>query len=377
MSSLPGSPLENKNRAAILFFGQADYHRSMSREENQTAAVPLVEIVRGSMVESLHRGFISVVDSKGRTLAKLGETETPTWYRSAAKPFQTIPLITSGAATHWNLTSKELAVITASHSGEDFHLEAVNSILNKIGLNEADLLCGVHAPFDETTVSRLRIERRHPDQRHNNCSGKHSGMLAFAKFIGQPITDYINPSHPIQQQILKVIAEFADVSAKEVTIAIDGCSAPVFGVNISAMARSYARLVGARFTNIAPNMAAAANQVIDAMTGCPEMVGGSRGRLDTDLMRVTRGQIVSKVGAEGVQLLGVKPCQQYPHGLGVAIKIEDGDTRRARDPVVIETLRQLGALSEEQIAALSAYTNKNVFNHRKLKVGEVHTCFKL
>lgn len=349
----------------------------MSRQDNQIATVPLVEIIRGSMIESLHRGFIAVVDSKGQTLAKLGDTDTPTWYRSAAKPFQTIPIIASGAATHWNLTAKELAVITASHSGEDIHLETVNSILNKMGLSEADLLCGVHAPFDETAASRLKIEERHPDQRHNNCSGKHSGMLAFAGFLDQPTTDYISPSHPIQQQILKVVAEFAEVSTGAVAIAIDGCSAPVFGLSVSAMARSYARLVGARHTNIAPLLATAAEQVVNAMTEFPEMVGGSRGRLDTDLMRETKGQIVSKVGAEGVQLLGVKPCPQYPNGLGIAIKIEDGDTRRARDPVVIETLRQLGLLNDGELAALSAYTLKAVFNHRQIQVGEIRTCFKL
>ncbi len=259
----------------------------MSRQENQIATVPLVEIIRGSMVESLHRGVIAVVDSKGQTLAKLGDIETSTWYRSAAKPFQTIPIIASGAATHWNLTPKELAAISASHSGEDIHLEAVNSILGKIGLNEADLLCGAHAPFDETAAAQLKTGGRSPDQRHNNCSGKHSGMLAFAKFLGQPTTNYISPSHPIQQQILKVIAEFAEVLTDEVAVAIDGCSAPVFGVSISAMARSYARLVGAQFTNITPQLATAAEQVVAAMIEFPEMVGGSSGRLDTDLMRVT------------------------------------------------------------------------------------------
>lgn len=349
----------------------------MSRQENPIAAVPLVEIIRGSMVESLHRGFIAVVDSKGQTLAKLGDIETSTWYRSAAKPFQTIPIIANGAAAHWNLTAKELAIITASHSGEDIHLEVVNSILNKIGSNEADLLCGVHTPFDETAASQLKTAGRLPDQRHNNCSGKHSGMLAFAKFLGLPTTTYISSSHPIQQQILKVVAEFAELSTGEVAIAIDGCSAPVFGVSVSAMARSYARLVGARFTNIASQLATAAEKVIEAMTEFPEMVGGSLGRLDTDLMRATRGQIVSKVGAEGVQLLGVKPCRQYPCGLGIAIKIEDGDTRRARDPVVIETLRQLGVLSDDELAMLSAYNDKAVYNHRQIQIGEIRTCFKL
>lgn len=349
----------------------------MSRQKKQIAAVPLVEIIRGSKVESLHRGFIAVADAQGQTIAQLGNVETTTWYRSAAKPFQAIPIFATGAAAYWKLSTKELAVITASHSGEDVHLKAVNSILLKIGLTEENLLCGTHAPFDEKEASRLKAAGRQPNQLHNNCSGKHSGMLAFAKFLGQPTTDYINPLHPIQEQILKVIAEFAAVPADQIAIGIDGCSAPVFGVSILAMARSYARLMGVRHTNIESKLANAAEKVIGAMIEFPEMVGGSHGRLDTDLMRIGNAQLVSKVGAEGVQLLGIKPCPQYPYGLGIAIKIEDGDTRRARDPVVIETLRQLGILNEDQLAALSSYTNTTILNHRKMNVGAIRTCFTL
>lgn len=349
----------------------------MSRQHIRPATKPLVEITRGPLVEAIHRGFIAAVDADGQILAQLGDIETSTWFRSAAKPFQTIPIITSGAADHFKLTSKELAIITASHSGETIHLQAVSSILEKIHLNETDLLCGTHAPFDEPSANELKAKNDQPRQLHNNCSGKHSGMLAFAKFLAQPTTDYINPRHPIQQRILSTLAEFAQIPADEIAIAIDGCSAPVFGVSILAMAKSYSRLVGARFTNLAPQLVSAAEKVVEAMTEFPEMIGGSRNRLDTDLMRTTQGQVVSKVGAEGVHLLGVKPCERYPTGLGIAIKIEDGDTRRARDPVVIETLRQLGVLTNDQVAALAAYTATTVFNHRKLEVGQVHTCFKL
>jgi len=349
----------------------------MIRQDTHIAAAPLVEITRGSLVESLYRGYIAAVDAGGQIIAQLGDIEAHTWYRSAAKPFQAIPIITSGAADHFALTPKELAVITASHSGQDVHLEVVSSILNKIGLSETDLLCGAHAPYDESAAGQLTAKKGQPRQLHNNCSGKHSGMLAFAKFIGQPINDYINPQHPIQQEILRVLAQFSGVSTSEIAIAVDGCSAPVFGVSVLAMARSYARLVGSRQTNLAPKLVVAAERVVEAMLTFPEMIGGSRGRLDTDLMKTAQGQIVSKVGAEGVQLLGIKPCQQYPNGLGIAIKIEDGDIRRARDPVVIESLRQLGMLSNDQVAELAAYSQKPVFNHRKLEVGKVRTCFKL
>lgn len=340
-------------------------------------AAPLVEITRGPMVESIHRGMIVALDSNGERIASLGDSSRKTWYRSAAKPFQTISLIASGAADHFKFTPPELAIITASHSGEGIHLEAVSSILEKIGLSEPDLLCGAHMPFDEISAKRLRAEGKLPRVLHNNCSGKHSGMLAFAKFIQQPIENYIDPNHLIQRRIREVLATFAAVAEDDVAIAIDGCSAPVFGLSLEAIARSYARLVDIKSIEIEPELAASAKRVVDSMLAFPEMVGGTNGRLDTDLMKVTKGAVVSKVGAEGVQLLGVLPSQKYPKGLGIAIKIEDGDTRRARDPVVIETLRQLGLLDGGQLEQLSRYSHSVLLNYRKFEVGEVRTCFKL
>jgi len=349
----------------------------MNSNNDSCAAVPLVQVTRGPMVESVHRGFVAVLDADGRTVAGVGDASTRTWYRSAAKPFQTIAMVASGAADHFNLTPREIAVLTASHNGEQIHLDAVSSILQKAGLSQADLLCGTHMPYDEASAERLRAEGRQPGALHNNCSGKHSGMLAFAKFLGEPTANYIDPQHPIQRRIREVLARFAEVSADDLAAAIDGCSAPVFGVDVAAMARSFARLVKARDVGLEPELAAAAERVVDSMVTYPEMIGASRDILDTDLMRAARGQIVSKVGAEGVQLLGVRPGPRYPKGLGIAIKLEDGDSRRARDPVVIETLRQLGLLDEGQLAELSSYARATVSNHRKIEVGEVRPCFKL
>jgi L-asparaginase II len=346
----------------------------MNQSGNQTPA--LVEVTRGSFVESRHRGFIAVVDATGAVVAGLGDVGTPTWFRSAAKPFQAIPVITSGAAARYGLTPRELAVIAGSHSGESAHLETVLSILNKIALDESALKCGAHMPFDDASAKRLRVEKREPSALHNNCSGKHAGMLAFAKQIGEPVENYLDPGHPIQRRIRSTLARFTGAPVDEIKIAVDGCSAPVFGLSVEAMARSYARLVSAQQAEIEPELAAAA-AVVSAMIEYPEMVGGTRGRLDTDLMLVAKGGIVSKVGAEGVHLLGVKPNERYPKGLGIAIKIEDGDVRRARDPVVIETLRQLGLLDDAQFAALAPYVGATIFNHRKIEVGEVRTCFML
>lgn len=349
----------------------------MQRADEQTSV--LVEVTRGAMVEARHRGAIAVMNAEGELVASVGDAEVHTWYRSAAKPFQTIPIIVSGAADHFQFTPQELAVITGSHSGEDIHLAAVNSILDKIGLTAAALQCGAHAPFDEAAAKQLRAENRQPQSLHNNCSGKHAGMLACARYLNAPLEDYCDPQHPIQQQIRVVLARFADVPLDDIAIAIDGCSAPVFGLRLAAMARSYAQLVGWQHTDIAEDgrLSEAAARVVRAMGEFPEMIGGSHHRLDTDLMRVARDQIISKVGAEGVQLLGVLPSARYPQGLGIAIKIADGDTRRARDPVVIETLRQLGLLDDEQLTALARYARATVFNHRQLEVGEVRPCFEL
>lgn len=338
---------------------------------------PLVEVTRGGLVESLHRGYLAVVDAEGALLTGVGDIRAMTFFRSAAKPFQTIPIITSGAADQFNLSVRELAVITGSHSGEAIHLETVLGILAKIGLTSAALQCGAHLPFDEAAARRMRAEKIQPDSLHNNCSGKHAGMLALARRLDQPIENYLDPTHPIQVRIRSVLARFAGVHADEIAVAVDGCSAPVFGMSVEAMARSYASLIGASMTDLDFDLKNAAEQVVSAMIEFPEMIGGSHGRLDTDLMRVARGQIISKVGAEGVQLLGVKPHSRYPKGLGIAIKVEDGDIRRARDPIVIETLRQLGLLDDEQLGRLMMYAPSVVYNHRQIEVGEVRTCFKL
>lgn len=340
---------------------------------------PLIEVTRGLEVESKHRGFITVIDPLGNSVAQLGDSATRTHFRSAAKPFQALPIVTSGAAEHFHFSAQELAVINGSHSGEALHLAAVQSILDKTGLSETALQCGAHMPFDEVTTKQLRATGQAPRVLHNNCSGKHAGMLALAKFLKHPLENYLAPNHPIQLLIRNTLARFTAVPADEIGVAIDGCSAPVFSTTMAAMARSYAQLVGIEHTSLATDqtLSQAAKRIVMSFIEHPAMIGGTRNRLDTDLMQVAHGQLISKVGAEGVQLLGVLPCERYPHGLGIAIKIEDGDIKRARDPVVIETLRQLGVLNTRQLEQLAPYVRTTLYNHRKLAVGEVRTCFEL
>jgi L-asparaginase II len=337
---------------------------------------PLVEVWRGGVVESRHRGHVVAVDGRGRVVARLGEPEAVTYLRSSAKPHQAVPLVASGAADRFRLTPPELAVACGSHSGEPVHEGAVASMLKKTGFDESALRCGTHEPFSREVASELRRRGEQPRVLQNNCSGKHAGMLALARHLGAPAATYDDPENPVQRAIGRTVAQFSGVPPAEIAVGTDGCGVPVFGLPLRAMALMYARLVAppAEFDE---QTTRACGRLVAAMTEAPEMVGGTRERLDTELMRATRGRVISKVGAEGVYTVGVLPCERWPDGLGLALKIEDGEDKRARPTVVIESLRQLGALDEEALAALARYAAFTVLNHRGDLVGRVRAHFEL
>jgi L-asparaginase II len=338
----------------------------------------LVEVRRGAIVEARHRGAILAVEPDGRVVAQIGDGDLITSTRSTIKPIQAIPFITSGAADRFNITPRELAIACASHDGEPIHTETVVGLLARIGLDESALRCGVQRPYSEETARALERDGQPFTQLHNNCSGKHTGMLATAVHRGLAIADYIAPDHPVQRQIIATFARIAGLGEAPPT-AIDGCSAPTFGVPLRALALAFARLAnpaGAPADTLDVNVAEAAKQIIAAMIAHPELIGGTRGVLDTDLMRAARGALVSKIGAEAVYSIGVFPCERFPLGLGIAIKIEDGASR-ALGPTVIETLAQLGALDPSQQSELAAYHRPAVQNRRGLLVGEVRAVFDL
>jgi L-asparaginase II len=337
---------------------------------------PLVEVWRGSIVESRHRGHVVAIDSDGKIVARLGEPEAVTYLRSSGKPFQAIPLVASGAADRFGFTPREIAIACGSHSGGPIHEETVAGMLEKIRLDETALKCGTHEPFSPEATAELRRRGEKPRVLQNNCSGKHAGMLALALHLDAPTETYDHPDNPVQQSILRAVAQFSGVPASEIVEGTDGCGVPVFGLSIRAMALMYARLVAPPADFDARTRDAAA-RIVAAMTSAPEMVGGTRERLDTEMMRVTRGAIISKIGAEGVYTVGVLPCEQFPRGLGLALKIEDGEDRRARPTVVIESLRQLGALDADALEKLEPYSSFAIRNHRGERVGEVRAAFKL
>jgi L-asparaginase II len=331
----------------------------------------LVEVRRGEIVESHHRGSIVAVDPDGQVRARLGDPAVITSTRSTIKPFQALPLIASGAADHFGFTPREIAVTCASHDGEPIHTERVAGMLARIGLDESALRCGAHAPYSDSAARRLEREGGPFNQLHNNCSGKHTGMLATAIHRGLPIEDYVQPDHPVQRAIISAFARLAGVD-EDMPTAIDGCSAPTFGVPLVSIATAFARLASGEDADLG----AASRRVVEAMIAHPEMIGGTKGRFDTDLLRAAGGKLVCKVGAEAVYGVGVLPSERFPRGLGMAFKIEDG-SYRGLGPAVVETLARFGVLDEIEQSRLASYHRPEVMNRRNTVVGEVRTVFDI
>lgn len=333
----------------------------------------LVEVTRGAIVESRHRGAIVVTTSGGDVLKSLGDAALITSTRSTIKPIQAIPFITSGAADHFNVDERELAVVCASHEGEAIHTETVAGMLARAGLDETALRCGAQAPYDAATSKRLEQDGKPFTQLHNNCSGKHTGMLMTAVLRGLDLDDYVSIEHPVQREIISTFTGMAGLDTN-IPSAIDGCSAPTFSVPLRSLARAFACLVNPPSQD--SMLVQTARRIVGAMINHPEMVGGTKGRFDTELLRAAHGKVVCKIGAEAVYCVGVLPSEQFPGGAGIAVKIEDG-SNRALGPAVVETLRQLGVLDEAEIARLNSFHCQAVENRRGAKVGEVHATFEL
>lgn len=339
---------------------------------------PLLELTRGPIGESLHFGALAVVDANGKLLASQGNPDTVTFLRSSAKPFQTLPLIENQAHTHWKLTEQEIAITCASHAGTAAHTATVASIQAKIHASEADLLCGTHPPMDNDTRLVLTRSGQNPTANQHNCSGKHTGMLAQARFLDLPISDYLNPEHAIQKQILQAFSEMCGMDPAEVILGTDGCSAPNFAIPLRNAALGFARLCDPR--DLSPKRAQACKIITNAMTHYPMMISGP-GRFDTRLMEVTGGKIVVKGGAEGFLAMGIMAGVLQPDspGIGITLKIADGDLKsRARPAVALEILRQIGAISPDELAELSTFgPSFNLYNWRKIHIGSARPVFTL
>jgi L-asparaginase II len=263
------------------------------------------------------------------------------------------------------LSPADLALICASHGATPAHVERAADLLARGGFGEQDLLCGAHPPLDGASAERLREEGTGPTSIHNNCSGKHAGMLLVCRVKGLATGGYIDPGHPLQQEILETMAHFCGLPADAIGVGVDGCSAPTFHLPLAAAARAYAALADPRAAALPEHLHRPVTEVVRAMTGEPLMVAGP-GRFTTRLMEVTGGRILGKEGAEGFYGAAVRG----PVALGVAVKIGDGG-ERCRDGVVLDVLRQLGALSGAEFAELAAYHRPPVKSWRGTVVGEI------
>lgn len=317
----------------------------------------LARVIRGETVESVHRGHYIVLDGERNVIESAGDPETVTYFRSSCKPLQAIPLIASGAADAFEFSDAEVAMACASHSGEPTHVRAVSQMLTKAGLDEPYLRCGPHLPFYEKEAERMLREKAWVTQLHNNCSGKHAGMLALAKHLGADLATYEQLDHPVQLAILETISVFTSLPKEDIAIGVDGCAAPNFAVPIVAMAASFLRLMSPP-DDFDDEIREASKRIVSAMLQFPELIGGTE-RLDTMLMQAAPGKIISKVGAEGVWLCGVLPSDQWPAGLAIALKIEDGDDKRGRPVVAVDILRRLGLMSAEDLSDVSPMAIKN------------------
>ena len=327
---------------------------------------PVIEILRGGQVESLHGAAAVVVDGSGRMVAQLGDPELPVYWRSAAKPFQAWPLVQSGAADHFALSSEELALACASHGGEARHLAVVTEMLARGGFSADDLQCGPQLPMTEAAARDLLCAGRKPTALHNNCSGKHAGMLLLSRHLQADPGAYLQPEAPVQTAIRDALVRIAGAGDMAITMAVDGCSAPTFRLPLASLARSYAHLA-ASLSNSNGNGHAGLARLARAMTENPGMVAGE-GRLDTALMEAAPGTLIAKLGAEGIYAIGLAGGAAP---LGLAVKIADGDADRARTALVLALLDWLGALSGEALETLRSLFPGEIYNRRGLQVGTI------
>ncbi|MBD7909048.1 asparaginase [Sporosarcina gallistercoris] len=328
----------------------------------------LVDVVRGGYVESGHTGHIAVVDSKGRLLYSCGDPKRHTFARSSMKPLQAIPIIETGAAEHYKMQAADISLACASHNGEDQHTIRVKDILHRLELEVDDLKCGTHPPRWTAAYENVIKTDTPITPVYNNCSGKHSGMLTTAKHMNESTDDYYQIDHPVQQRILEVISDLSEVPIDEIEIGIDGCGVPVHGIPLDRLALSFAKM--SKPGSFPEKRKQAIETVTSSMMAEPEMVGGTD-RFCTDFMKVMAGRMFGKAGAEGVYCIG-----DLETGLGIAVKIEDGNGR-AVYPAAVEVLKQLELLTGDQLEQLSSYHEPALKNARDEIIGHLKPVFSM
>lgn len=335
----------------------------MDRHTPARHAAPLARVYRGSTVESIHAGHVAVVDRDGRLVYAAGDPDVVTFTRSALKPLQALPFAEANGDAHFGFSREQVALLCASHSGEPRHVAAVADMLVRCGARVDELQCGSHVPRYYELTGQFPPPPPYSPLAHN-CSGKHAGMLACCVLNGWSRSDYVAFDHPLQAAIRTAVAHAAGVPPGDLVAGVDGCSAPNYAVPLSRLAHAYARLATAGEST--PALARLAGAMIEH----PEMVSGER-RSDLALMQAGRGDWVTKIGAEGVQALGIRS-----RGLGIAIKVADGSTRGLH-PATVAVLDALGLLDDNARKSLAQWGSPAIANFRGIATGRVEPAVTL
>ncbi len=327
----------------------------------------LIEVTRGPLVESRHRGSLALTRADGSVVLAMGDVETPTFPRSAIKALQSLQLLESGAADQYSFGEQEIALACASHTGTQRHTELAASMLEKIGLGECDLRCGTHPPLGAKALKSLWRSGKEPNQLHNNCSGKHAGMLAVARHLGEPIDDYCSTANPVQQRVHALLHELSGLELGTNTLGFDGCSLPNWAMPLLTMSHVFAKIVSG--VGMSHARQAAFEKIFKACWQEPELIAGP-GRTDTLVLNEWSGKVFIKTGAEGVY------CGGFPElGLGFALKIDDGATRASAGTAMALVERIVPLEISQQKSAHAP--RKILKSWRGATVGEVHSSLEL
>jgi L-asparaginase II len=328
---------------------------------------PLIYRTRGGHTECVHHGVVAVSDYQGRMLAYVGNPYWKTFTRSTLKPLQAIPFIQKGGLKAFGFDTTQTAMLCASHNGEALHIDTLDQMLHQVGLTPKLLQCGCHIPGSYSFFQKAPPEDLTFDQRHHNCSGKHTGFLAYCQQHGQDLHSYLESKHPLQIAIRQVVAQVCRVETDALLMGIDGCSAPNYALPLSQLAHAYARLVSGQQDDVFGDVF---EPLVEAMLTCPEIISGSK-RNDLAFTKAGRGDWISKIGADGVQVIASKSRRQ-----ALAIKIIDSD-QQALYATTVEVLEQLGWLDEAQRQSLQVWRKPHLLNANGRQVGERKPVFRL
>jgi len=322
----------------------------------------LVEITRGTTIESRHRGSAVVVRADGGVIAAWGDICQPVLPRSSVKPLQALPLIETGAAEHFGVTDQEIALACASHSGEPVHTRLISAWLRRLGLECGDLVCGPHPPLNEDAATALVRAGQKPCSIHNNCSGKHAGFLTTALYMGESTKGYAEPDSPVQRRVMELLSDMGECDLSSASRGTDGCGVPVIAMPLEAIALGMARL--GKPEKLSKVRSAAAIRIIASMTAYPHLMAG-KARFATETMRKNPSSFVIKGGAEGVYAASIPAL-----GLGLAVKIDDG-AKRAAETALATLISRFPAASGEAYIGLEPYLERRIYNAAGDHVGVI------